>query len=87
MMAEDARLVQLQSWLSSVLDNSNLQIEPASADASFRRYFRASHAGETWIVMDAPPQQENSVPFIRVAGMMAECGLHVPEIIALPIVE
>ena len=81
MMAEDARLVQLQSWLSSVLDNSNLQIEPASADASFRRYFRASHAGETWIVMDAPPEKEDCKPFIRVAEALLPLGLHVPEIL------
>lgn len=81
MMAEDTRRVQLQAWLSSVLDSKDLRIEPASADASFRRYFRVMHAGQTWIAMDAPPEKEDCRPFIRIAGALLPLGLHVPEVL------
>ena len=77
------RLDSLKHWLQSHSSGRRFTLAPASADASFRRYFRVRFEDDsTQIVMDAPPQQENSVPFIKVAQMMAECGLHVPEIIA-----
>lgn len=75
----DKRLQQLEQWLS-VLGYDGYQIAPASADASFRRYFRVRYSGESFIVMDAPPEQEDTRPFIRVAELMAEAGLHVPPI-------
>ncbi len=58
--------------------------EPASADASFRRYFRIgpTSGDQSWVVMDAPPEQENSEPFVRIARLLAQAGLHVPQIIA-----
>ena len=77
------RLDSLKYWLVSHASGRRFTLTPASADASFRRYFRVRFEDDsTLIAMDAPPRQENSVPFIKVAGMMAECGLHVPEIIA-----
>jgi aminoglycoside/choline kinase family phosphotransferase len=61
-------------------------VRPASADASFRRYFRVNRApdvgGGACIVMDAPPEQENCRPFVHVAGLMAAAGLRVPDILA-----
>jgi aminoglycoside/choline kinase family phosphotransferase len=54
----------------------------ASADASFRRYLRLDTvAGETHIVMDAPPDKENCQPFVQVAGLMQAAGLHAPEVL------
>jgi aminoglycoside/choline kinase family phosphotransferase len=77
------RLDSLKRWLTSHSSGRRFTLTPASADASFRRYFRVRFEDDsTLIVMDAPPEQENSVPFIKVARMMAECGLHVPEVIA-----
>ena len=77
------RLDSLKRWLTSQSSGRRFTLTSASADASFRRYFRVHYEDDaTMIVMDAPPEQENSVPFIKVARMMAECGLHVPEIIA-----
>jgi hypothetical protein len=76
------RLQELQAWLASVLPDPALRIEPASADASFRRYFRAHVDKDSWIVMDAPPQHEDCRPFIKVAELMAEAGLNVPRVIA-----
>jgi len=77
----DKRLHQLNSWLQK-LGYSDYHIAPASADASFRRYFRVQHQGQSFIVMDAPPQQEDTAPFIQVAELMAAAGLNVPRILA-----
>jgi len=76
------RKEQLQRWLEEQLQDAPLALEAASADASFRRYFRIRCGGKTLIAMDAPPPQEDCGPFVRVAGLLAAAGLHVPEIIA-----
>ena len=55
---------------------------PASSDASFRRYFRATFNGGNYIVMDAPPSHEDCRPFIKVARLFAEAGVHVPRVLA-----
>ena len=56
--------------------------EPASQDASFRRYFRVRVDDQSFIVMDAPPEHEDCRPFVRVAELMADAGVHVPRVIA-----
>lgn len=74
----------MRTWLSGLFPAEKWQIEPASADASFRRYFRISLAdrGESRVVMDAPPQQEDCRPFIQVAALLRQAGLNAPEILA-----
>jgi hypothetical protein len=57
-------------------------MEPASADASFRRYFRVRANGKTLIAMDAPPANEDCRPFVTIARTFAALGLHVPKVIA-----
>jgi hypothetical protein len=57
-------------------------MEPASADASFRRYFRIQDNGASYILMDAPPEQEDCAPFVHVTRLLLDLGLHVPEILA-----
>ena len=76
----DPRLEQLISWLSAQLDNWRLVLKPASTDASFRRYFRVWCHGATYIAMDAPPERENSLPFVNVARLLKRHGLLVPTI-------
>lgn len=76
------RLEQLHQWLGQVLNQAPYTITPASADASFRRYFRVSLDDQTWIAMDAPPPQEDCRPFVHVAELMLKAGLNVPKIIA-----
>ncbi len=66
---------------NSHVDLATLEGVPASADASFRRYFRYEHAGQTLVAMDAPPEQEDCRPFIDVAARLREAGVHVPKII------
>jgi hypothetical protein len=76
--APDARLALLADWLRRDLGLAARDIRPASADASFRRYFRV-HAGErTLIVMDAPPGREDLGSFVRVARALDAIGVHVP---------
>jgi aminoglycoside/choline kinase family phosphotransferase len=75
------RLDALKRWLESELEFRDYTINPASSDASFRRYFRVVHNGENFIVMDAPPAQEDSRPFITVSTLFFDAGLNVPEVI------
>lgn len=76
----DHRLEQLKVWL---IDNkiSYQDIAPASADASFRRYFRITQGEKTFIVMDAPPEKEDSKSFIDIAKLLLDFGLNVPEVL------
>ncbi|MEQ1662519.1 MAG: phosphotransferase [Thiobacillus sp.] len=76
------RLQALQHWASRVLGVDVPDIAPASADASFRRYFRATTQGRNYIVMDAPPAHEDCRPFIAVATLFGEAGVHVPQVLA-----
>ena len=80
-MSLDPRFKQLQTWLRTIAGIDDYQITPASADASFRRYFRVHYDATTRIVMDAPPAQENCQPYIHVSSLMASIGLHVPEVL------
>lgn len=80
------RLAALESWLDTVLPaaaKNGRTLAPASADASFRRYFRLTlNDGTTRIVMDAPPEHENCAPFVKVAGLLSEAGLNAPQVLA-----
>lgn len=82
MSATDTRLAQLRVWLSENTCKNEFSLAPASADASFRRYFRVTADGTTRIAMDAPPPQEDCRPFVKVAALMLEAGLNVPRVIA-----
>jgi len=77
----DPRFEQLQTWLRTVAGIHQYEIAPASADASFRRYFRVRYDATSRIVMDAPPAQEDCHPFIHVSSLMAGIGLHVPVVL------
>lgn len=76
------RKQQLEAWLQQVLANTAFTLTTASADASFRRYFRVHTANATMIAMDAPPPQEDCRPFVRIAEMLLAAGLNVPKILA-----
>lgn len=76
------RLQLLEYWLQTLYPNQSFTLSPASADASFRRYFRVSLPGETLIAMDAPPQLEDCRPFLHAASVFAKASIHVPNIVA-----
>jgi hypothetical protein len=85
---DSARMNALHAWLKAQLACDGIadyQLAPASADASFRRYFRIttpSATVPTRIVMDAPPEQEDCRPFVNVARLMREAGVNAPEVLA-----
>ena len=76
----DQRYEQLVDWLNTETDFGGYPVVVASADASFRRYFRIEGDLETWIAMDAPPEKEDSEPFVRIGGYLREGGVRVPEV-------
>jgi aminoglycoside/choline kinase family phosphotransferase len=61
---------------------ADFELEPASSDASFRRYWRARQPSGSLIAMDAPPEQEDCGRFVRIAGQWRSVGLNTPEVLA-----
>ena len=81
MSSSDARIDRLQHWLREELRWPLARIAPASADASFRRYFRVWRAdGCSRVVMDAPPEKEDVGPYLKVSALLERCGVHVPRV-------
>ncbi len=81
------RTILLRDWLNRHFSRQHpdqeFTLEPASADASFRRYFRITLPdGSTRIIMDAPPEHEDCRPFLKVAALFRDAGVHVPEVYA-----
>jgi hypothetical protein len=80
MFHADERFDLVTDWVTRELRLSPRRIEPASSDASFRRYFRVFHDGGTHIVMDAPPGREDVRPYLNVTVMLETAGVHVPRV-------
>jgi aminoglycoside/choline kinase family phosphotransferase len=80
MFETDARLALIQDWVSRELRLPLERIEPASSDASFRRYFRAFCGTMSYIVMDAPADKEDVRPYLKVAGLLESLSVHVPHV-------
>nr|WP_228488218.1 phosphotransferase [Caenimonas koreensis] len=79
-----ARETAFHAWLNRIapthrLDTTSVRL--ASADASFRRYLRVNGGGQTFIIMDAPPDKEDCRPFAHVAKLMLDAGLYVPRVL------
>lgn len=78
----DPRALAARAFALTALHLADAEFAPASADASFRRYFRLSHGSDSWVVMDAPPEREDCRPFIQVAELILAAGLNGPRIVA-----
>lgn len=79
--SSDIRLQHLRRWIENFPEFNAASIEVASADASFRRYFRLRHRdGGSWIAMDAPPGQEDLGTYLAVTALLESCGVHVPHV-------
>jgi len=72
------RYNSLQNWLTEILGTSAFNLKPASGDASFRTYHRLFLKNKTFIVMDAPPEQENCKVFIKITKKLRACDVNVP---------
>ena len=82
--APDARRNALVQWLAALGPDYALRpetVRPASADASFRRYFRIDAGDGSLIAMDAPPDKEDSRPFVQVARLLCDAGLNAPRVL------
>jgi aminoglycoside/choline kinase family phosphotransferase len=83
MIHADVRRDAAQAWVAGELRGAPFTLASASADASFRRYWRATLAdGRSYIVMDAPPEREDCRPFVRVARMLQDAGVNAPQVLA-----
>lgn len=88
-MPDDMRCRELRAWAEQqpcLGEAAGLAWQVASADASFRRYFRimgSQHGtAQSWIAMDAPPERENNAAFVSIAALLNSAGLHVPRVLA-----
>jgi N-acetylmuramate 1-kinase len=82
---DDERRAAFEAWITPLAPSHGLDLAslvPASADASFRRYFRLRSGAGTCIVMDAPPPQEDVRPFVHIACLIEAAGLHAPRVLA-----
>ncbi|MFO6420449.1 aminoglycoside phosphotransferase family protein [Hylemonella sp. W303a] len=83
--ADPDRAAAFARWLEDLARPQRLRVASlrmASADASFRRYFRVdTEDNASLIIMDAPPDKENCAPFVQIAALMAEAGLLAPRIL------
>ena len=77
----DSRQQAAAIWAAKSLGLEQVRLEPVSSDASFRRYFRLQTDTRSIILMDAPPEKEDSAPFIDIAARLRCAGLKAPEIL------
>lgn len=84
----DQRAAQLEAWAVAWLARERPACKPSgplltvSGDASFRRYFRLPLADGSLVAVDAPPDKEDSRPFVAIARALRAHGVHVPEVVA-----
>jgi len=81
MIHGDDRRILLERWLAAEFRGARFTLTPASEDASFRRYFRATlEDGRSFVAMDAPPDKEDCRPFVHIARLLQDAGVHAPEV-------
>ncbi|MBS0591120.1 MAG: phosphotransferase [Proteobacteria bacterium] len=78
--AHSARRDELHAFVAAQFSQQDFTLAPASADASFRSYWRVDAGGATRIVMDAPPDKENLAPWLDIGARLRDAGLHAPEV-------
>lgn len=80
MTATDDRSAARLAWARHATGLPSLDLEPASADASFRSYWRGYVDGQPVIVMDSPPEKENPAPWVEIGKRLHDAGLHTPTV-------
>ncbi len=80
MSNHDTEIQRLEAFVTRCADHSEMAITPLAGDASFRRYWRVLADGRSYVLMDAPPPQEDVRPFLRIGALLAEAGVHVPRV-------
>lgn len=77
----EQRQREAADWAAAVLELPRVDLRPVAGDASFRRYFRLQADGGSLILMDAPPDREDSRPFVDIARRLRAAGLNAPQIL------
>ncbi len=80
-----SRQQAFDAWLRPLCETHHLDLGSlvlATADASFRRYFRVQGLQASMIIMDAPPPREDVRPFMDLATRIQRTGLHAPQVLA-----
>ncbi|OUY06939.1 aminoglycoside phosphotransferase family protein [Acinetobacter populi] len=72
----------VQQWLEQIIEKQAFEIKYLPGDASFRRYARIHLPNQTYMLMDAPPEKEDCLPFVQIAAYLEQHGARVPHIIA-----
>jgi aminoglycoside/choline kinase family phosphotransferase len=80
-LSSDSRLAQLHQWIKKQFELTDLTLTVVSGDASFRRYYRFEYQNQTFIAVDAPPDKEDSRPFVSVSQAYSQQGVIVPEVV------
>jgi len=75
------------AWARQVTGDASLDLETASADASFRSYWRGYVDGQPVIVMDSPPDREDPTPWIAIGKRLADAGVHVPKVMVADVAQ
>ncbi len=75
------RFAALKAFAEAQLGTLDREPVSASSDASFRSYWRVSHHGRTAVVMNAPPDKENTRPFLDVARRLSAAGIRAPDVL------
>ncbi|MCP0913791.1 MULTISPECIES: aminoglycoside phosphotransferase family protein [Legionella] len=73
-----ARQSALNNWLKRILGTGTFTLTTLAGDASFRRYYRLFHENRSYVVMDAPPEKENILPFMQIGNALRNQGIHTP---------
>ena len=82
MKTDAARSEALHAFVARALDAPAFALAVASADASFRSYWRVTQGARSWIAMDAPPPQEDVAPWLDIGARLRGAGLHAPQVFA-----
>lgn len=82
-MMDRKREMALMNWARGALNDNQIKLTPATSDASFRSYYRISSRDSTFIVMDAPPDKENTAPWLDVHARLRKANLNAPELVAI----
>jgi aminoglycoside/choline kinase family phosphotransferase len=85
--ADADRTALALAWAADQLGSHDLRPALVAGDASFRRYLRVHHGADSWILMDAPPERENSAPFVDVTGRLLRAGIHAPALKAVDLAQ
>jgi N-acetylmuramate 1-kinase len=75
----DIRLQALNNWAAQQLNLPGIQLAPLGGDAGFRRYFRVATLPD-YLAVDAPPTTEDTPQFLRVANLLQQHNVRVPNI-------